>query len=396
MKNCIQLKVLLMGLLLSFILVGCNAKASSTPIEVVPEGPATVEAYGTVQIRDKENMTLEVPGKITKVNVLNGQYVQKGDVLFTMNIKEYLDDLTQKHLELTIKEQELKLIDVDTSLEQQIAAKELELSNRYTRYDQLDKALIGESDEDLKAAKLNEDFAKKQYLEEQKALTNSEALFKEGIISQSELNSATTKLENAKLTYETSVLSKEKILQSLDVEKSSVLEQIKNMESQIDQLEGENGQSAVQYEIKQMEIKMLEQEIQRLESKLNNDFFNDKGEVICQMDGGIFDAFNYAEGDIITTNSNTPAYTLYNSNSLEIYAKVSEDFINKVYVGQKVNIIPVASREHVLIGEVTDIATLAYQEGGEAVIPVRIKFEDDIKLLKMNFSVDVAFVLEEQ
>lgn len=398
-------KIIIVISLVSSLLTGCGAADTASADETtVIDLPKTVEAYGIVQVKEKENIAIEVAGRITEINVLNGQAVAKGDVLFKMDISDYLNQLDQKKMALVMKEQELSLMtsgkDEELSsqekvLAKQLEAKSLELSNLTSQYNTLKNNLANGSDENLGIANMSQKNAEKLYNDAMIGLSQNQSLYDQGIIAKTEMNRIIQETNAMKFNYDNSVMTYNSLKKQKEEETSSLLVQISYVSSELSQLESQNEQSSIESNLKALEIEQLISEIENLEDNLDSRFISESGEVICHMKQGIFDGFLYTSGDMITGDSTRTIYTMNNSEALEIYAKVSEDFIQDLYVGQKATVTPVASREQSFPGVITAIASIAYQEGGEAVIPVWVSVDDPEGFMKGNYSVDVAFELDE-
>jgi len=397
-------KIILLLSVVSILVTGCgDADTASADEATTIEIPKTVEAYGVVQVKEKEHMAIEVPGRITEINVLNGQAVVKGEVLFKMDISDYLNKLDQKKKALAMKEHELTLMtngnDDELSaqekvLSKQMEAKSLELSNLNNQYSTLKANLANGTDDDLIIANMVQTNAEKVYHDTLEGLSQNQSLYDQGIIAKTEMDGIIQETDAMKFNYDNSIITYSTLKKHKEEEKSSLLVQINYVSSELSQLEHQNEQSSIESSIKSLEIDQLIFEIEDLEDNLDARFILESGEVISHMEQGIFDGFTYTTGDMLTGDNTTPIYTMNNSEALEIYAKVSEDFIQDLYVGQHASITPVASREQSFPGVITAIASIAYQEGGEAVIPVWISAEDPEGFMKANYSVDVAFLLD--
>lgn len=127
-------------------------------------------------------------------------------------------------------------------------------------------------------------------------------------------------------------------------------------------------------------------EVDSLNALLNKSYLSN-GSIISDMDNAVVTDINYKKGDIVSAQQKI--LTLNDLNSLYIDAKVGEEFIKDVKVGNEVTIIPTSDSSAKLTGKVTSIASAAVTEqNGETNIPVEISIDNNSKLLP-NYNVDV-------
>src|SRR6185503_15676042 len=86
-------------LLLAISALGCERRSNAAKAEeAVPvtlaqaqrqDVPREVQAFGTVEASSSVDVRSQVPGLITQVHFHEGDYVQQGDLLFTVDTRPY-------------------------------------------------------------------------------------------------------------------------------------------------------------------------------------------------------------------------------------------------------------------------------------------------------------------
>lgn len=92
-KGKIILMIVSIGLALSLTACGGSNTSDNDKKPVVKQNKNTIEASGTVQASNIENIVIDFPAtaipKVTKVNVQEGQQVKKGDKLIELDMSDY-------------------------------------------------------------------------------------------------------------------------------------------------------------------------------------------------------------------------------------------------------------------------------------------------------------------
>jgi multidrug resistance efflux pump len=140
----------------------------------------------------------------------------------------------------------------------------------------------------------------------------------------------------------------------------------------------------------QLELSRAEQSLEELKTFLANENLQGTS-VISGMDQAIVASVNTQSG--LFASSYQSLIELYDTSSLVVKAKVSEEFIQSVKIGQSVRIIPLMDREQILTGKVSFISAKATYENGETSVPIEIIF-DDATTLMPNLNVDVEIPIQ--
>ncbi|MEG0579020.1 MAG: biotin/lipoyl-binding protein, partial [Niameybacter sp.] len=90
-------------------LVGCQQVEEQ--VEVVSVPVTKIEIEGVVSIEEKMEFNLDFPATVEAVHGKEGEKVKRGDVLMTLNIESYMEQITQKENEIRLYEIELKAVE---------------------------------------------------------------------------------------------------------------------------------------------------------------------------------------------------------------------------------------------------------------------------------------------
>jgi len=329
-------KVLLLviaGLML--ISTACSKPAQNTAAEVTPtpEPEKTVEAFGIIEASNIRNISLDVAAEVETVNVKEGQPVKKGDVLLTLNMKDYMEKIKSRQHDLNVLQLEAKKLDAEST--------------------------------NLDIYKLESDlaFANTQLQKAAEELETQKKLYESGAISQYEYDTYLEALDDKTKSAEDKKYQLDDMLRSNDLELAIHKEKA----------------ASIQSEIMQMKEKVDSSNISG-----NN--------IVCDVENGIIYELGYKAGDIVDPEEKI--LSVLDLDTLVIKADVAEEFIKDVKLGAKVDIIPVADKAKVYNGKVTSISKKAIAKNGETVIPVEISIDNKDSFLLPNFNVDVKIYTE--
>ncbi len=327
------LTILLLGAVL--MTAACSKPVENVAAETAPtpEAEKAVEAFGIIEASEIENISLDINAVVEKVNVKEGQQVKKGDVILSLDMKEYMDKIQSRQHELNIARLEGKKIATE------------------------------KPNPDIEKLVNDLNYANEQLLKAEKELESQEKLFKTGAISKNQYD------EHVKAVDE----------------KRKAAEDIKY---NLDSVMHSNGLGA---DIQSERAASIENEIRQMKDKLNRSYISENN-VICTMDNGIVYELGYKAGDSI--NYEKKLLSLMNLDTLVVKANVAEEFIKDVKPGARVEIIPVADKSRTYNGKVSTLAKKATVQNGETVIPVEISIDDKDDFLLPNFNVDVKIYME--
>lgn len=391
------LKVSLVVVIAGVLLAGCGT--SEEPVETVVNAEELLkvtEAFGTVVSKETENITLEFPAKVQEVVANNGQQVSKGDVLFVLDMSEYMAQLQDKEHELAIKKLELSSVEgeegdvskLEDSAAIQLEAEKSELDRLTKRYNDLKSKYDNGTAERLIQIRNQIETNQTAYDNAALELANSKVLYDEGVISSTELKDVEAREAMAQDALVASQLDYDLEKKALADEVSTLWYQMEMSRSRVQNLEMDMGNSTAGYEMKLLEVSTIQNSYDQMFDKVDLPYVGENGQIICPVDEGIFYNFHLSEGDYISGGMER-TFSIAEAGELEIHTTISEDFIKDVELGAPVTIRPIAAREKEYHGTVSYIADMAEQVNGDSVILVHVTIDDNDGFLKPNFSVDM-------
>ena len=327
------LVLLMIGILV--MSAACSKPAEDAAAEVTPTPvpEKSVEAFGIVEANEIENISLDIGAEVESVNVKEGQQVKKGDVLLSLNIKEYMESIKSKQHELSVIRLEAQKLDKEST------------------------------NPDIE--KLNNDlvFANEQLQKAVQELETRKKLYESGALSQAEYD-----------TFVKAVADKEKTMADIRFGIDSTVRS-----------------NDLELAIHKEKAAAMESEIKQMKNKINTSNILGNN-IVCDIENGIIYELGYKSGDMV--DSDAKILSVLNLDTLVVKADVAEEFIKDVRLGANVEIVPVADKARLYKGKVISISKKAIEQNGETIIPVEISIENNDSFLLPNFNVDVKILTE--
>ncbi len=331
-------KVLIIWLIVMAILsTGCSKSAApvANPAPVVQK-KTVVEAFGTLQVKEKININIDFPAFVEKVHVVDGQKIKTSDVLVTLNAKDYKTEISSKQKDLNI------------------ANLEIEQAKNNVFIDHENDPSMRKLENDLKTAQGLYEVALKEYKDQ-------ELLYKQDAISQYDL--AQTQ-------------------KNLDMKKKEVDDVSFSIESLKESRQKETSRINIQNE----KYAAIRNEISLMNSKLNKPYISGN-HIISTVHNGIVYDIGYTAGDLI--DSTKKMLSIMDLDTLYVEAEVSEEFIKDIKLNAVATIIPTADKSKEYKGKVVFISNKALVKNGETIVPIHISLDSPDEFLMPNFNVDV-------
>ncbi len=221
-------------------------------------------------------------------------------------------------------------------------------------------------EQDLKNAKINRDNALLEYNNAKKNFERSQELFKNGIISQNDLDSARNTFEKAKNSFEQADLNYQLAKNNYDIK-------IKSLEKD---LEGAK-----------LSLEQAKLNLSNAEANLNNT-------VVKAPFSGIVANISVKVGDFIP--SNKILLTLLDTTNVELNLEVDETDIGKVSTGLPVRITCDAFPDEEFEGKIIRISPTATISSNIPIFKVRVRISNKDLKLKVGMSADGDIILLER
>lgn len=392
------MKKKLKGLIIPFIIAsmalsGCGKKeaaeeeASLTPVQVQEMSQSSIKKElvyaGQVKANDTVNVTSKLSGQVESVKYDVGDYVNAGDVLFTLDKKDIQDQI--KQLEASLKVSDASVSTAQTGLNQvsdggQIKSSRLSLQSGV---DNAQKA-VDNTKKSVDNAKIQLDNAKSSLDDTQKKYNDNKKLFDAGVIARSDFDSielgytqaknayeqASNAYEQAKIGYDQAVDAYNTAKESLDIfDKKTTSDNV------------ETAQNGVNTAVASRQSVLTQLEIAK--STLNDTS-------VKAPISGYITAKNISKTNMVSAQS--APYTIVDMSKVKVNVSVSEKVINLISVGKNVDVVIPTIGDTKLTGV---IKTIAPSADSTNTYPVEIEIENSDSAIKAGMFAEIHFVESE-
>ncbi len=326
-----------MFLCASLLVTGCGGKKADSAgerqqAETEQEQDREINAWGEVKYRTSYQMVIDFPAIVDSIEVKEGDVVHKGDVLAVLNMDEFTKTIAK--------------------LEDQRAAGEAALEGMNQNTAGV-TAQIGSQRRNVEVAQTD--------------LNHAKVLFDAGDISKTDYDKYVTNLESQKAG-------------------------LKVLEVQLDQLTKSNSSNLNQQASSNA---ALDKELDIYKSRLNKPYLNGN-QIVSNVENGIVKNITVENGTILGSDSKQIlVMDIIDQDSAYISAEVDEEYISEITLDSSVRIVPVMNPDLELKGSVSQIAAMAEEKDGNRIIKVWVLPDDEEKILKPGYTVDVYFTDKE-
>lgn len=329
---------------------------------------AVVDATGVVYTNQSGNLTWEASGIVENVSVEQGEQVEVGQVLATLEKSSLPQNIVQAEQELMNAQQALE----DLYDEAELAAAKAELELAKTRqeledaeYDYtLNQPGNRATPEELKKAKAELTIAEKRLKNKRKRLNNAS-----GKIANAQ---AQIQLTNAINQYQSAVWYLNWLQEGAD-------------ETEMAVFEGELNVAEANHEMAKREFERVKdgptsEDIDLAETRIDAAQVTLKKQNLTAPFGGTITNVNIQPGDPVTAG--TQAFRLDDLQRILVDVEVSEIDINRIATGQRVRLRfdAVPNREYQ--GKVVKISPVGYEDQGVVIFKVTVELinpDNDVK-----------------
>lgn len=362
----------------TFLLSGCS---STEPVATeIPPTPKSLVIYGDVTADDPQLISLDFPAKVTSVHVKNGDSLQKGDVLFTIDYSDYLLAISAKEKELEIAKIELNYLEQSLNpllSEYDATSKQLALKKKYQ---------VKDSNPDLMILKGQLEVLEEQITTTKNLYTTNEELFANHFLSQNDLEASKQAYQKLLQEKESLISQINKLEDALALEVNTLSDTLKSLKSQISNTDQEK---ATQLEKLHVQISGLEEALSNMKNKLNKSYLKDNTIIAPDSNLVVYDIPVMNGTDLTSTEGVLGKFL--SKDSLYILADIPEDSLGVIEKGQTVSITLAGDNDSSpkLTGTISQIADCGIIKSGDTVIEAHIDVEDT-KSLKAGLSADIT------
>ncbi len=349
MKKRLITTILIAGL--SFSLIGCGANENNESENQTVEKGISVEVYsaakdgiediykysGKVMPNETAMVMSTLMGKVTTVNYNVGDYVNKGDVLFTMDTTDIVNNINV--------------------LKASLAASEAQIASAQTAVDTVNGAAMQTQ---IQSAKSALDAAELAYNNSKTTYDNNKVLYDAGIISKADFDKIELAYKNAELQY------------------NQAKESYNIISVQMPEENLKKAQDA--YNVAVASKASIEAQIASAQKSLND-------AKVTSPISGIVSECNVIEGTI-ASQSMAP-FTIIDTSVVNVTVNVSESIINSVHEGDKVNLTIPTLTENNFEGIVKTVSPASNATG---TYTVEVQIPNEEGLLKSGMFGEVSFV----
>lgn len=320
---------IIMLLCTGFLLSGCDSASIDSDMQAKASANEALEdsvfiMAGKVEASTESEISPKITGRVEDVLVDIGSTVKKGDVLVSLESQELMAQLEQAKAGVRVAQANLE------------------------------KGLSGARPEQKAQAQASLESKLKNYENAKKNYERISSLFRDGAVSQSELDSAQVQLSSAQAAYD----SAREQVRLLEGESK---ETIKVMNAQLDQ-------AKAAYDAAKSRV--------------------DEAAIKAPV-SGVITAMNVDMGETVT--SATKLLKIVNSGSLSVSAYMPSGFSENVKVGQKVDIKVSEIPDKMFSGEVTAIDPAFDNAGGK--ILVKVMFDEKHENIKPGMFAKIGLEL---
>lgn len=383
--------------------IGPTTRVKKGPLTITVSEGGTLEAHNQVIIKDK------VRGSRTIIYLIDeGTHVKKGDLLVQLDASDLTDGLVDQ--EIDVENAQAALVKASQELEITKSQNKSDIADAKQTYEfaqvDLHKYLDGEYPQDLKQAKSDITLAQEKLKIAETKLNWSKKLHAKQYISDSELRSDQLSFDQAKMSIELkkgalSLLTKYTYKRKVAQLKSDIRQSKMALDRTQRQAQANLVQAQASLRAKKAEYNRQNHKLEDLKTRIKNCkiYAPREGMVIYATTGSRHRGNQepLAEGQQV--HQRQELINLPMPGSMVADIKVHESNINKVKVGQPVQITVDAYPGKTYIGKVIKIAPLpdatrSWLNPNLKVYDTQIKLQGDVSGLRTGMSCRATIIID--
>lgn len=351
-------------LLIILVVLSMISRCSSSKMPIIEVTPyiveksdikSTLDVKGLVESKDSAEITSGFTYKVNQIMVKEGDLVEKGQVLATLETEELEDEIAM------LKKQ----IEIDSlKINQQIEMENIKFSPTFQGEDGTYSVT-----EELRIARDN---ANTSYEEAKRQEDMKRTLYESGAVSKEELNQAILATENAKNQLDNAVVALERANHDQNVASTEANQNIQ-----------------IARESLSLSKMQLNQKLQNLEDL----------KIKSPIDGVVTRVYAKLGRTARDTENNKPMFIVEDISEKYVSVPIGEYNIDKVKIGQKVDIEAKVLGDEKVTGEVYRISPTGEEESYNSsvrVVPVDIIVTGNKDKLLSGVSATCKILLEEK
>lgn len=364
----LNIAIIFLIFILSTVLSGCtflNPFAGNRNDEFIFSG--TAEA-------DEINITSEIAGRLKDIKVQEGQRIDAGTIIASIDSPESLIKLQQSEISLKSAQNDLSKIN-EGSRAEEIKVQQAMVSQA--------EAAAKQGEALVKQAKSNLDIAQANYDYKLKIYNDTKTLYDSGFESQSALDSIKNAVDNAKSVRDNASYA----LDSAKAQLDSFKAQLNAAKQKLNILVNgatERDKNTVQYGV---DLANKNYELSKLAFNKSN---------ITAVSGGVIESINYKQGEYVTPGN--PIATLLDIQNMYVKIYVPEKMLPQINLGKEVAIKSDFLKDKTIKGKITYISPeaeftpmniITKKDREKLVFAVKVKILDNTESIKPGMLLDV-------
>lgn len=397
MKRKLILPMLILSLALSSVMSGCSSKtdakaetvqsdknANLSAVEVMELKPDSIEKYltyaGKIEANKTVSVTPKVSGRVQEIMVEEGDTVQEGQVLFTIEKTDYQNQVASL-------ESQLKVTDASVSSAQEAARQASDGGQVETARLQLSTAVdnakksMDTAQEAVNNANISIQTAKSSYDDMEKKYADYKKMYDGGVISKSDFDAIELGYTQAKNGYEQAKIGLTTAQNQLEQAKLGYEQAKKSLEIYDNKTTADSSASA------QKGVDSAVANRNSVQTSLNQAKEKLADTVVKAPCSGIISARNIEVTNMVSAGSDP--ITITDTATVKVGVNISETLINKVNVGDKVMVTVGSANGEQKEGVIKTITGVTDDTG---TYPVEVEVQNPDGTLKPGMFAAVRFV----
>lgn len=395
MKKKLILPLLVLSLAFGSIMTGCSSDEEATEttaqtdevnlsaVEVVTLEPGTIERNltyaGKIEANKTVSVTPKISGRVSEIRVNEGDYVTAGQTLFIIDDSDIRDQIAS--LESQLKVSDAGVSSAQEGLKQvdggQAQSARLQLASAVENA----KKSVDSAQEAVNNANISIQTAKSSLDDVEKRYNDYKEMYNAGVISRSEFDSVELSYTQAKNAYDQAQIGLSTSQNQLDQAKityNQAVEALNIYDNQTTADNTANAQNSVNSAVASRDS--VNVSLQQAKDSLNDT-------VVKAPCSGVVSSKNIEVTNMVSSGSNPMVIT--DTSVVTVNVNVSEGLINKIAVGDKVDVVVSSVSKDPVTATIKTITGVADATG---TYPVEVEIENADGALKPGMFASVSFV----
>ena len=367
------------------LLIGCGqVKESQTEVTPSPEWEQTIDVDGKVEATEREELYLGFPAKIKSIHIKDGDIVNKGDALFTLDTTDYDETIQDKEGEIAVLQAELAALkNPKNALVADLQYVEKQLKVKGEERD-------NENSPELKKLKNNLALLNEELASLKADYETNKQLSEVGGASEKSLQDIKDKISAKQKDIENTQNSITQHKKDMNLEMSKLESEKQGLNLKMSESDREN---VTQMKVLQVKIDNANTQLAKLKQKYktvalsNNELLSQKDQLL------IYDIQGYV-GSQIAANTELLARCA-NLNSVVVEIDIPVEDLLRVKVGDKVAIKAYNDQTEEIEGTISHLSNHAIDKEGDSYIKAEVEVTKGKELLQVDAQVDAIIYLSE-